>query len=356
MVKQNAISTPSSSLSSKQTIECSTTNEDIVDKKRRQLLIKSAKRPFKRSRLLQQRCCRIDEDEIDTVITTSTTTTKSSMSKKSEGKLLRRHKRLKPCKRRMVSFDTRYNETNSVPSREDLTETERRSYYFQRDEYVGIKRNIQRTIEFLRSPTDVSLASSSTSNHESASLGNLVAEEYCVRGLECLAEDFVNEHKRRVQKSSQFAVFRFQENRRRRMAKMMSESKDDDDKSANEAHEASLTLAEIYKKSTSQCDHIAKRWGHFDAIDAGIDPSSSATAVTCATATSGTSKESAVNNNIIVETSVDNNASLSSLSCDGDDGEEEENESNDNFNHSPVVNAGESANGFDSLPNVLFNF
>jgi len=217
---------------------------------------------------------------------------------------------------------------------------------------VGIKRNIQRTIEFLRSPTD----------SPSASARNSSAEEHCVRGLECLAEDFVNDHKRRVQKASKSAVFRFQQNRRRKLGKTrsMMESKDDDEKSRSidEAHEASMELAELYKKSTSQCEHIAKRWGHFDAIDADIDPvSSSPTAVTCATEVSSVNKQSTVDTKFIIETPIDNNASLSSLSYDGDDGEEEEeNESNDDFNLPPVVDARKPAHGFDSLPDGLFNF
>lgn len=234
-----------------------------------------------------------------------------------------------------------------VPSHNDLSETERRAYYFQRDEYVKIKRNIQRTIEFLRSPSDVS-------GSQSASHRINAEEEHCVRGLECLAEDFVNDHKKRVQKSSKSAVFLFQENRRRSLGNTKAiKSKDENaiSRSIKEDQKASLALAEIYKKYTLQCNNIARRWGHFDAIDAGIDPTqSSTTTVTCATASSVTIKESAVDNNIIVETTVDNNASLSSLSYDGDDGEEDENESNDNF-------IGESTNnGFDSLSGGLLNF
>jgi hypothetical protein len=212
---------------------------------------------------------------------------------------------------------------------------------------VGIKRNIQRTIEFLKSPNNASLSSGS----ESTLSEHTAAEEHCVRGLECLAEEFVNEHKKRVQKSSKSAVFRFQENRRRRRLGKP--------RSVDEAHKSSLVLAEIYKKCTSQCKSIAIRWGHFDAIDAGIDPattsSSSATAVTRETAPSLESKEPAIDLNLTIETPVDNNASLSSLSYDGED-EENDNERCDDFNLPPVVDAEKVANGFDSLPDGLFNF
>lgn len=356
---------PSSPLSSNITLECVASNDDDIDKKRRQLLIRSAKRPFKRSRLLQQQRRREEKDETDTITTASISSgsvkTEPSVCKKSKNNPLRRHKTEKLRKRRMVSFDTKYNELIPVPSHKDLSETERRSYFLQRDEYVIIKRNIQRTIEFLRSPNEVSMSSGSTSLSGTASLGNAIEEEHCVRGLECLAEEFVNDHKRRVQKISKTSVFRFQLKRRRMLGKTgtMSETKDDDAKARllDDEHEASLALAAIYRKHTSQCEDIARRWGHFDAIDAGYDPSSSsATMVTRATITSQRSKEAAVNNNIIVENSVDNNASLSSLSYDGEDGEEEENENNEDFHLPPVVNATESAHGFDSLPNGLFNF
>ena len=362
-VKQLSTPTMSSSPpSSNEALESSASNEDDIDKKRRQLLIRSAKRPFKRSRLLQQQRRREEKEETDTITTASISSkssiTKSSSCKKDKANHPRRLNTEKPRKRRMVSFDIKYNKFIFVPSHKDLSDAERRSYFLQRDEYLGIKRNIQRTIEFLRSPNDISMSSGSTS-HSGTSVGNAIEEEHCVRGLECLAEDFVNDHKRRVQKTSKSTVFRFQEKRRQMLGKTKTrfESKDERDRISSivDPYEASLALARIYRKHTSQCEDIARRWGHFDAIDAGYDPtSSSATVVTCATATSQTSKDS-VDNNIFVENSVDNNASLSSLSYDGDDGEEE-NDNNEDFNLPPVVDAAESAHGFDSLPNGLFNF
>jgi len=333
MFKQN-------SLPPKLSLEHAATNNDDIDKKRRQLLIRSAKRPFKRSRLVQKQCLMKEEDETDTVTTASIsssstiatiatntntiTNTKATMSppkspKQRKSSLLRRHKKEKPHKkeyprkRRMVSIETKYNTTNFVPSHRDLSDIERRSYYFQRDEYVGIKRNIQRTIEFLRSPNDTQ------------------EDEHCARGLECVAVDRVNEHKKKTQKVSKTAVFRFQENIRRTIGNTSLIEVD-----IEVAHEASLALADVYKQSTSQCENIARRWGHFDAIDAGIDPTTSVPTVdTRATAPPPSHNKPAVDNNISVDTTVDNNASLSSLSYDGDDGEEE---------------------GFDSLPDGLLNF
>lgn len=299
------------------------TEDDDMDKKRRQLLIRSAKRPFKRSRIIQQNCreAKRETDTISTASLSSSTTLESAIS------ILRRsnanHLRGKQKRdgRRVVSFDTKYNQTILVPSHRDLNKVERRAYYFQRDEYIRIKRKIHRLIEFLKSPSDSR---------------PLAIDAPCIRGLECLAEDAVNDFKKRVQKTSKSAVFRFQEKHKR--------STD------------AVALAEVYKRHTSQCENIARRWGHFDAIDAGYDPTASSTvAVISATAAAPTELESTIGSNVTVDTPVDNNASLSSLSYDGDDGEDE-NESNDDFNPPPVVNAEEPVNAFDSLPEGLFNF
>lgn len=325
------------------------TEEDDMDKKRRQLLIRSAKRPFKRCRIVQQQCFSKGEtDTISTASLSSSTTIESAISKRSYGN----HTRGRPKRddRRVVSFDSKYNQTIIVPSHRDLDKYERRSYYFQRDEYVRIKRNIQRTIEFLKAPSDSSNRFGSLAIETPAFAKNH-EEEHCIRGLECLAEDAVNDFKKRIQKISKTAVFQYQQNCER---DTISEST----RSIETVHERWLALAEVYKRNTSQCENIAQRWGHFDAIDAGYDPTASSTvAVNSATAASQTKQHKAtIGSNVTVETPVDNNASLSSLSYDGDDGEDEdENESNDDFNLPPVAND-KPVNAFDSLPEGLFNF
>jgi len=227
------------------------------------------------------------------------------------------------------------NETISVPSHKDMSEKERVSYYVQKDEYAGIKQDIQRTVVFLKSPNEASCSSIYGSGLNSATNGNAVEEEHCVRGLESLVATFVNDHKKRAQKSSRYAVFRFQDKRKssEKLTAIATE----------EADNASIALAEVYKRCTSECENIARRWGYFDAIDAGIDPTSSSlqTASASSTVISLGSNVSGVDNSIALETLADNNASLSSISYDGDenDGEEEN----------------ESTNDFNSLPDELFN-
>lgn len=323
------------------------TDADKLDQKRRQLLIRSAKRPFKRSRLVRQKCCQEGKGETDTISTASlslsncsscpisATRTRSPISKRRKRNASRR---LNTTKQRVVSFDTKYNQTILVPSHRDLDRFERRAYYFQRDEYVRIKRNIQQTIEFLKSPIDYS--SSFNPFHDAQSFAPKAREEHCVRGLECLAEEAVNDFKKRIQKTSKTAVFRFQEKRKRRIV--------DNVMSVNSSHQ--VALAEEYRKYTAQCEQIARRWGKFDAMDAGYDPaSSSSIAVNCGNAQSQAKDNSSIADAMTVEHPVDFNASLSSLSYDGDDGEDEKEGSDD-------LNAGDRDNAFDSLPEGLFNF
>ncbi len=323
--------------------------EDDMDKKRRQLLIRSAKRPFKRSRIIEKQYCQERKGETDTISTaslSSSTTIESAISKRSYGSHIRG--RPKRDNRRVVSFDAKYNQTTIVPSHRDLDKYERRSYYFQRDEYVRIKRNIQRTIEFLKAPTDSANPFGSLAIETPAFAKNH-EEEHCIRGLECLAEDAVNDFKKRIQKISKTAVFQYQQNCERDISEKTG--------SIDEIHERWLAVAEVYKRHTSQCENIARRWGHFDAIDAGYDPTaSSAVAVNSATASSQTKRKAAIGSDVTIDTPIDYNASLSSLSYDGDDGEDEdENESNDEFNLPQVAND-EPVNAFDSLPEGLFNF
>jgi len=281
MVKPTLSSLSSSSLSllpSKPAIETETVTdteididveqeqEEFIKRKRRLLLQRSAKGPSMRLRLLQQQRRR-EEDEKEKE---ETITTKTPM-KNSRAQNNQQHKKNK--KRRVgvdvvsVSFDTQNEEIISVQSHEDYSKKERVSYYVQKDEYADIKQNIHRTIKFLKSTTDSTSQSStngsnsstsSSSDSDTATANCTNIEEHCIRGLESLAEDYVGEHKRRIQRSSKSAVFRFQEDKRKV-----------DNKNENEAV-ATLALAEIYKRCTAGCQDIARRWGHFDAIDAGI--------------------------------------------------------------------------------------
>ena len=323
--------------------------EDKLYEKRRQLLMRSAKRPFKRSNLVQQKCGRNGEGDTDTISTASLSFSSSSSSispPRTNSPLSKRRKgnrshRLKTNKRRMVSFDAKYNQTILVPSHRDLDQLERRSYYFQRDEYVRIRRNIQRTIEFLQSPADHSSSFNPFDNVNS--FGIKTGEEHCVRGLECVAEEAVNDFKKRIQRTSKAAVFRWQENHRRRIVDKLI--------SAQSSQQMCVALSKEYRKYTSQCEEIARRWGQFDAMDAGYDPVlSSSIVVNCGTTESQANDESSISEGIaVVERPIDNNASLSSLSYDGDDGEDEK-EGCDHFN------ARDSVNAFDSLPGGLFNY
>mmetsp|Transcript_7417 Transcript_7417/g.14533 ORF Transcript_7417/g.14533 Transcript_7417/m.14533 type:complete len:364 (-) Transcript_7417:100-1191(-) len=212
------------------------------------------------------------------------------------------HPKKKP-KRRVVSFDTRSNETIYIQCHTDYSEKENASYYLQRKDYKGIRQEIQRTINFVKFPSacdentiqvvpaasGTSSASASTNASTNASTaGCCSTEELCVRGLESLVEDFVNEHKKRVQEFSKSIVLRFQDElKRNKKRRKIEERRNDNDYDVA----ATLALAEIYKRATIDCEHIARRWGHFDAIDAGIhnpSPSFSTAAIVSASASSAT--------------------------------------------------------------------
>ena len=206
----------------------------------------------------------------------------------------------KKQKRRVVSFDTRRNETISIQCHTDYSEEEHASYYFQKNDYAAIKQEIQRTIDFVKSPItcdektmEAAPASSSTSTNTSTAAW-CSTEEFCVRGLESLVEDFVNEHKKRVKETSKFAVLRLQEKlkrdkKRRKTEERRNDDGDDDTNNDGHGHAVTLALAEIYKRATTDCEHIARRWGHFDAIDAGIhNPSPSFSTATIVSASAST--------------------------------------------------------------------
>ena len=259
-----------------------------------------------------------------------------------------------------VSFDTQNEEIISIQSHEDYSKKERISYYVQKDEYADIKQNIQRTIKFLKSPTDSpsssstkssNSSSSSSSDSDAATANDTNIEEHCIRGLESLAEDYVGEHKRRIQRSSKSAVFRFQEDKRK------ADNKNKNEKEENEAV-ATLALAEIYKRCTAGCQDIARRWGHFDATDAGIvstaSLSSSSADTTSTLATSSVTTTAVLDDTAVDDLSGHDNA-MSSISDDGDNADDDDDEKEEtNDSDSLPVNNGESTNAFDSLPDVLF--
>jgi hypothetical protein len=87
--------------------------------------------------------------------------------------------------------------------------------------------------------------------------------DICVRGLECLADDYVNMHRKRARELSMSAVFAYQN---------MSHVEKGFVSNATVDVEA---VAQAYMIHTKRSQNIACRWGHFDALDADIQQKTS---------------------------------------------------------------------------------
>ena len=168
-----------------------------------------------------------------------------------------------------VSFDTmKGDEIIVIPSLDDYTQNELESSYFSKNEYANIIQRVHQTVKYLRRK-DTSDSDSSAvvvmedENNNEEDVENENENDYhCVRGLETYAEEYVGNHRKRVQRISKSAVFRYQKQQLRLKKRSHSNNK-------KEQHVVS-ELAEIYKRSSKGCQDIANRWGYFDAIDAGI--------------------------------------------------------------------------------------
>lgn len=151
-----------------------------------------------------------------------------------------------------VSFDDRRNTIISIPSMEDFTQEEHAAYFYQRTEYIRMKDDIKRTIDLLK-----------RQNYE---MGNATApalmvdhsDHVCVRGLECLADEYVSMHRKRVHHLSTSAVL---------MQQSLNRTYEQEGESV---HCGTERMARAYQVYAEACQAIAQRWGQFDAIDAGM--------------------------------------------------------------------------------------
>jgi hypothetical protein len=173
-----------------------------------------------------------------------------------------------------VSFDTmKGDEIIVIPSLDDYTQNELESSYFSKNEYANIIQRVHQTVKYLRrkdtsSDSDSSASAAVVMEDENETIieheKDVENDYHCVRGLETYAEEYVGNHRKRVQRISKSAVFRYQK-QQLRLKKRRTETK----KSVSNVSNVN-ELAEIYKRSSKGCQEIANRWGYFDAIDAGI--------------------------------------------------------------------------------------
>ncbi|OEU06519.1 hypothetical protein FRACYDRAFT_254539 [Fragilariopsis cylindrus CCMP1102] len=122
-----------------------------------------------------------------------------------------------------VSFDTmKGDEITLIPSLDDYTQNELESSYFSKNEYANIIQRVHQTVKYLRRKDTSSNSDSSASaavvmedenetiiEHEE-DVENESNDYHCVRGLETYAEEYVGNHRKRVQRISKSAVFRYQ--------------------------------------------------------------------------------------------------------------------------------------------------
>ncbi len=132
-------------------------------------------------------------------------------------------------------------------SLQGYTPEERNSAFYSREDYARMRASVKYTVRFLKCGTYPPVSAKCTINFKDES-------DVCVRGLECFVDEFVSTHRKRMKESSMAVVFAFQ-NRNNLLGIVGSDSEE--------------AMAQAYMLHTERAQHIAGRWGHFDALDAG---------------------------------------------------------------------------------------
>jgi hypothetical protein len=171
-----------------------------------------------------------------------------------------------------VTINEDNNQTHPVLSIHDYTPEEHFATYYSKYEYHLMRQNIKRTINYLKCREGPSTP---------AAHGDfLLEDDVCVRGLECLADAYVALHRKRVRQVSMSAVFVQQDLQRQRQQQFHQEQQQQQLRypGAPMVHITTHqnqpwddeSIAQVYKSYSTRCQGIACRWGHFDAMDAGI--------------------------------------------------------------------------------------
>jgi hypothetical protein len=168
-------------------------------------------------------------------------------------------KRIRRTKKN-VTFNFDQTEIISVMSNNDYTSEERTATFYSRQEYQEIKDNIKHLVNYLRyqkypKPT------------HRCSLDFRNENDVCVRGLECLADEFVSVHRRRIRQLSLTAVFAFQNLNSNRGTYGYGSDSENSQFCSNYQTE---TIAKAYMTHSIRSQGIASHWGHFDALDAEL--------------------------------------------------------------------------------------
>jgi hypothetical protein len=169
-------------------------------------------------------------------------------------------KRVRLSTKKSVSFDITKTEYIPTISNEDYTPEEKIATFYSRQEYQEMKDSIKYLVNFLR-------YQEYPRSQTKCKIDFMKEDDVCVRGLECLADEFVSMHRKRIRQLSLTAVFAFQN---------LTTSHKGHYKNILGSHSNSSfynnykseSIAKAYMMHTICSQGIASRWGHFDALDA----------------------------------------------------------------------------------------
>ena len=113
------------------------------------------------------------------------------------------HQQHQQQQKKSVSFNITKTEYIPTISNDDYTPEEKIATFYSRQEYQQMKDNIKHLVNFLR-------YQEYPRPSKNCQLDFTKEDDVCVRGLECLADEFVSMHRRRIRQLSLTAVFAFQ--------------------------------------------------------------------------------------------------------------------------------------------------
>jgi hypothetical protein len=140
-------------------------------------------------------------------------------------------------------IDETQNQQHVVLSLQDYTSREHYTSFYSREEYIHMKESVKKTIRSLKHRM---------AQPSSCHLGFVLDEDICIRGLEFMADDYINMYRKRSREISMAAVFTCQSIQH------------------SAVYNKAEAIAQAYKQHTTRAQSIAERWGHFDALDSEI--------------------------------------------------------------------------------------
>jgi hypothetical protein len=171
-------------------------------------------------------------------------------------------KRIRLSTKKSVSFDITKTEYIPTISNGDYTLEEKIATFYSHQEYQEFKENIKHLVNFLR-------YQKYPRSQKKCKIDFTKEDDVCVRGLECLADEFVSMHRKRIRQLSLIAVFSFQNlttSHKGHYNNILSGNAN----SSFYNNYKSESIAKAYMTHSLRSQGIASHWGHFDAVDADM--------------------------------------------------------------------------------------